>query len=125
MNDCSECAHFAPVLTAYRVGFNEMGTPADGVVPCEVGPRFHYQGAGGDNLVPDFNRNRVMSMVRRQQQPSQEPSMPYLLLQLRRSRTLHWCGARLVRGRGRLLFRDPKRVLSAPKVGNERLADRW
>jgi hypothetical protein len=39
----------APVLTANRAGFNQMGTPADGVVPCEVGARLHYQGARGEN----------------------------------------------------------------------------
>ena len=37
LSDCSECVRLAPVLTANRVGINEMGTPADGVVPCEVG----------------------------------------------------------------------------------------
>jgi len=26
-----------------------MGTPADGVVPFEVGTRLHYQGARGEN----------------------------------------------------------------------------
>ncbi len=35
----------APVRTANRVGVDEMGTPADGVVPFEVGARLHYQGA--------------------------------------------------------------------------------
>ena len=37
LSDCSEFVRLAPVLTANRVGINEMGTPADGVVPCEVG----------------------------------------------------------------------------------------
>jgi hypothetical protein len=31
-----KCVRFPPVLTVSRVGFNEMGTPADGVVPCDV-----------------------------------------------------------------------------------------
>jgi len=39
----------APVRTANRVGLDEMGTPADVVVPFEVGARLHYQGARGEN----------------------------------------------------------------------------
>ena len=49
MSDCSASVRFVPVLTANRVGFNEIGTPADGVVPCQVGARLHYQGARGEN----------------------------------------------------------------------------
>jgi hypothetical protein len=49
LSDCSECVRLAPVPTANRVGFNEMGTPADAVVPSEVGSRLRYQGARGEN----------------------------------------------------------------------------
>ena len=49
LSDRSECVRLAPVLTANRVGFNEMGTPADGVVLCEEGGRLRYQGACGEN----------------------------------------------------------------------------
>jgi len=49
LSDCFECVRLAPVLTANRVGFNEMGTPADGVGPCELDARLHYQGARSEN----------------------------------------------------------------------------
>ena len=71
--NCSECVRFALVLIANRVGFNEIGTPADGIVKCEVGARLRYQGATVRILVMlDFDRNRVMSMGW-QKQPAQKP----------------------------------------------------
>jgi hypothetical protein len=54
-------AIFNVSLTYYRVGFNEIGTPADRVVPCEEGARLHYQGARAVRIpvLQDSNRNRA------------------------------------------------------------------
>jgi hypothetical protein len=91
----SACMRLASVLTANRVGFNEIGTPADRVVPMRGRRATPLPGCPcGENLVLlDFNRNGVMSLGGRQQ-PAQKSSLPYPLLQLRRSRTSHWCRAR-------------------------------
>ena len=49
LSGCSECVRFALLLIANRVGFNEISTPADGVVSRELGAQLQYQGARGEN----------------------------------------------------------------------------